>query len=89
MNYIIDFKRINELTSHPTDVEISPKDVLRTTTYSISKKIVKDYLDVFLNGRYKTDDIKSHVIDTLRYNKILITKSDIREDKLKGIIDDN
>lgn len=85
MNYIIDFERINILTSHPTDVDI-PKDILRTTTYSISKKIVKDYLDVFLSGRYKTDDIKSHVIDTLRYNKILITKSDIREDKLKEII---
>ena len=47
MNYIIDFERINSLTSHPTDVEISPKDVLRTTTYSISKRIVKDYLDIF------------------------------------------
>ena len=85
--YIIDFKRINELTSHPVDASKNENVYASNPVLSISKGIIKQYLDIYLNKTYSTDEMKEIIIETLVYNKILITKTDIRESKLKKLID--
>jgi hypothetical protein len=90
-DWVIDFDRVNELTTTSKD---SP-DAGHTGTYyfSTSKKIVKDYVDKFIDsylgqtptirGRSQTHTpTKStnieleHITKTLIWNRILVDRSD-------------
>lgn len=90
MSYIIDFDRINELcASHPSDKEGTYGTV---AAYSITKNLIKRYLEVYENrhakrNRLSTDDEIQEAIDTLTYNKILITRADIRDQKIDKVLE--
>lgn len=91
MNYIIDFERVNQLTSHPND---NPNSTGAYTTgtfcYSISRKYIKDLIEFYLNKedvRHLTPNITwEEVVDILVFNKVLISKSDIRDRKINELI---
>ena len=89
-DYIIDFERINELTTHPGDNR-DKDSFMPTSVYSISKQIIKDYIRIWSEQEFRssnTTDIKlQEVIDTLVYNKILIAKSTIRDKKINQILE--
>lgn len=91
MIYLIDFERINELTAHPID----GKDIgsyAPTSVYSITKNLVKRYMEVFedrnrkRNRAYSDEEVKE-AIDILIYNKILISPAEIRDEKINKILD--
>lgn len=92
MEYIIDFGRVNELCAHPND---NPKDGLSGIfVYSVSRKIIKDYLDIYTDSVLQprrvtvkyTQEMLDHVIETLNFNRILISKADIRDDKINQVL---
>lgn len=92
MEYIIDFERVNELCAHPND---NPKDgISGVFVNSSSRKIIKDYLDIYTDSvlhhrkvpvKY-TQEMLNHVIETLNFNRILISKADIRDDKISQVL---
>jgi len=90
MNYIIDFERVNQLT---TTVEDKPNEGYSGTyQYGVCRSIIKQYLMIY-QGNLKGKDIPAGVsyediIDTLVYNRILITKAQIREEKINTILND-
>ena len=90
-DYIIDFERINQLTSSQYD-DPSGKNNYANQPYSIhsiSKNIIKQYLEIYLNRESKRADNSKLIeaIETLQFNKILISKADIRDYKLQTLID--
>ena len=95
MSYIIDFDRVNQLTSHENDNPNSTGIIQPGSfCYSISRKYLKELVDVFLakGSKYRysdssIDETYDFVVKTLRYNKILITEADIRDGKIEKIID--
>ncbi len=81
-HYIIDFERINELTSHENDgKQVSGTTIGPIFIKSPTRKIINRYMDMYLSGERSME-----IINTLRYNKILLSKSDIRDDKINKII---
>lgn len=85
--YIIDFERINELTAHPKDNALGT--YINTSVFSITKNLIKEYISVY-EGRYsrRSDDDKvKESIAILKYNKILIDYSDIRDKKIEKILE--
>ena len=96
-DYIIDFERVNQLT---TTIYDDPNDqsnpmVNGKFAYSVSRKIIKDYLDAFNgwnsnpNHSEMIKDKEKHIIETLEYNGILISRSTIRDKKINIILDEN
>lgn len=82
INYIINFKRINELTAHSGDVDISSPFI--TSYFSISKKIIKEYMEIYTEyGRNKKYLMKNII---LHFNGILISEDDIRDGKIESIL---
>ena len=88
-DYIIDFDRINELTQHPND-KGRTDDTYASITFNITKSILKSYMETYINrySRHADNTKLVEIIETLRYNKILISKSDIRDRKINNILDD-
>lgn len=95
MKYIIDFERINELTAHPSDsTNNNGYGGQSNLCYSITKKCIKFYIDTYLeydaaNSRSRLGLSESRyleAIDVLHWNKILISISDIRDDKIDKIV---
>jgi hypothetical protein len=89
-DYVIDFERINQLT---TSIYDDPTDKSNPFTngkfaFSLSRKIIIDYIEKFrsLQSRDIPDDRMQHVIDTLEYNGILVSKAKIRDNKISKII---
>jgi len=80
-DYIIDFERINQLTSFDDPNHI-------TQPHSISKNIIKQYMEIFLNKDPNRIDKKTlnEVIETLEYNKIIISKSTIRNNNIDKLL---
>mgnify|MGYP000844831189 CR=1 FL=1 len=89
-DYIIDFERLNELTCHENDDPSNNQSGFGALyIHSISRKVIKEYMEIY-QGRYNrsSDEKKvSEVIETLHFNRILISKSDIRDGKLKKILE--
>lgn len=90
LDYIIDFERVNQLTSSIYD---DPNDKSNPFTegkfaFSVSRKLIKEYLDRFssMNERNTPDDKMQHIINTLEYNKIIVHKSTIRDQKIDEIL---
>jgi hypothetical protein len=56
--------------------------------FSVSRKLIREYLDVFnsMSERNTTEDKMNHIINTLEYNKILIHKSTIRDQKIDEVL---
>jgi len=89
LDYIIDFERVNQLTSSI----YNPNDKSNPFTegkfaFSVSRKLIKEYLDRFssMNERNTPDDKMQHIINTLEYNKIIVHKSTIRDQKIDEIL---
>jgi hypothetical protein len=90
-DYIIDFDRVNQLT---TSIYDDPNDqsspfVVGKFAFSVSRKIIKDYIEVFqsVSERNKASDKIEHIVNTLEYNGILIHKSTIRDKKINEILE--
>lgn len=90
LDYIIDFERVNQLTSSIYD---DPNDKSNPFTegkfaFSVSRKLIKEYLDRFssMTERNTPDDKMQHIINTLEYNKIIVHKSTIRDQKIDEIL---
>jgi len=90
LDYIIDFERVNQLTS---SIYNDPNDKSNPFTegkfaFSVSRKLIKEYLDRFssMNERNTPDDKMQHIINTLEYNKIIVHKSTIRDQKIDEIL---
>lgn len=90
LDYIIDFERVNKLTSSIYD---DPNDKSNPFTegkfaFSVSRKLIKEYLDRFssMTERNAPDDKMQHIINTLEYNKIIVHKSTIRDQKIDEIL---
>ena len=90
-DYIIDFERVNELTSTVYDSEPSENVHFGKYVYHVSRKIIKDYLEIYNSRESRRLDNKKvlEAIETLHYNGILISKSDIRDGKIKEVLDEN
>ena len=90
-DYIIDFQRVNELTSTKYDTEPNENAPFGKYVHHVSRKVIKDYLDIYNNRDLRKSDNKKvlEAIETLHYNGILISKSDIRDGKIKEILDEN
>ena len=88
-DYIIDFERINQLTSTIHD---NPNGSTLNQPYqihSISKNLIKQYIEIYQTKNSRNSD-KSKIeeaIEILEYNKILISKSTIRNNKLNKILE--
>ena len=87
-DYIIDFERVNQLTSSIYD---DPNDKSNPFTegrfaFSVSRKLIKEYLDRFERNSL-SDDKMEHTIKTLEYNKIIVHKSTIRDRKIDEVLD--
>ena len=89
MNYIIDFERVNQLTTHLKDKEVDgPMGNTVLSPHGVSRKIIKDYLEIYhtfvsnkLKGRVTSDVSEERfnmIVDTLLYNGILVDKRDKR-----------
>lgn len=90
--YIIDFERINELTFDKGDVFIKENQVTGTIpgAYTITKKYIKEFLDFYIEYTFNKRSSMSvkckFAISNLVYNRVLIPKYKIREDKINSII---
>lgn len=91
---IIDFERINKLTSTENDKPTEGYSGLYN--FSISRKIIKEYVELFCQyyGYEKRGDLRTvtdkelnHVVETLKYNGILIDKPTIRDRKINDILE--
>lgn len=88
MNYIIDFERVNQLTTHLKDNQADVPMASILSPHGVSRKIIKDYLEIYhtfvsnkLKGRVTSDVSEERfnmIVDTLLYNGILVDKRDKR-----------
>jgi len=77
-DFIIDFDRVNELSSTKND---SNEGYNGTYHFAISRKLIKEYLDILFDSKYrKNDDMMEHIINTLIYNR--------RKDRIEEILED-
>ena len=91
-DYIIDFNRVNQLT---TSIYDDPNDKSNSFVgkfaYSVSRKVIKEYIDMFQSfsgsTRSTTIDKIEQIVNTLEYNGILIHKSTIRDKKINNILE--
>ena len=89
-DYIIDFDRVNKLT---TSIYDDPNDKSNPFSdgkfaFSVSRKIIREYLENFnsMSERNTKEDKMNHIINTLEYNGILIHKSTIRDQKIEELL---
>ena len=94
--YILDFDRINKLTAHPNDNPNNSQGFTTGYCYSITRKILKEYLDIYTqynitgnNSRNRTitEEEYLQICEVLHYNRILVSQSDIRDNKLNQVLD--
>jgi hypothetical protein len=92
MEYVIDFDRVNELCTHPND---NPKDgISGIFVKSLSRQVIKEYLSIYTDSitnhgkvsKKYDDNVLENVIETLHFNKILVSKADIRDNKINQVL---
>jgi hypothetical protein len=93
--YIIDFERINELTAHPKDDPDS--GYAPFYTYNTTRNLIKQYMEVYqsyrntsgrgrsLRGKEECEKYEE-AVEILHFNKILISKSDMRDSKIDELL---
>jgi hypothetical protein len=93
---VLDFNRMNELCGDKND----PTEGKTTGAYGAyikypaTRSVLKDmassyHKQMVMNGSIKENDKNKYMIDTLRYNKILINvEQKKREDKINKLLDD-
>lgn len=90
-NYIIDFDRVNELTTIVYSERVKQSSAFSDGNigYTLSRKMISDFLNKFTQFKSTTtDEEMNFIIETLVYNKILITKADIRDTKIDKVINE-
>ena len=95
-DFIIDFDRLNALTAHPNDNPNASGFTGPAFLYSVTRKVLKDYMEIWTSyngigaqrGRVTEDQYKK-VCEVLHYNRILISKSDSREQRIDSILTDD
>lgn len=88
-DYIIDFDRINELTTHPNDNPNSTGFVQGTFCYGIARKAIREYLDIYIQypqSNKISEECYQNAVKHLNFNRVLLSKSDIRERRINLII---
>lgn len=88
-DYIIDFDRVNELTTIVYSERVKQSSAFSDGNigYTLSRKIISDFLNKFTQSKSSTtDEEMNFIIETLVYNKILITKADIRDTKIDKVL---
>lgn len=88
-DYIIDFDRVNELTTIVYSERVKQSSAFSDGNigYTLSRKIISDFLNKFTQSKSTTtDEEMNFIIETLVYNKILITKADIRDTKIDKVL---
>jgi hypothetical protein len=100
-DYIIDFERVNELTAHPNDDPSKTNGYATPFTYAISRKLLKEYIDIYVGydpsevykmgnkQRRVEPDQYENIVNTLKYNKVLISSADIRDKKIDKVLEKN
>lgn len=86
MSYIIDFERLNELTTVVTDNQCTMPITYGNT---LSRSILKEYMDIYVHKRNSLSITTSEmegIIKTLVYNRILIGPAEIRDRKIDTIL---
>ena len=86
-DYVIDFERINQLTTTAFDKE-NGSPIGPILGHGISKSIIKDYLKIYQERDSKfANQVKvQEDIETLQYNKILLSRADIRDGKIDEVL---
>lgn len=89
-DYYIDFERINQLTSSPYDGSDESGWTGNKFAYSVSRKIIQQYLEIYTqrDSRMNNPEKVKEAIKQLKFNKILLDESDIRDNKLSKLLDD-
>ena len=90
-DYIIDFDRVNELTTIVYSERVKQSSAFSDGNigYTLSRKMISDFLNKFTQSKSSTtDEEMNFIIETLVYNKILITKADIRDTKINKVLDE-
>lgn len=92
-DYIIDFDRVNELTTIVYSERVKQSSAFSDGNigYTLSRKMISDFLNKFTQPKSSsttTDEEMNFIIETLVYNKILITKADIRDTKIDKVINE-
>jgi hypothetical protein len=95
-DYIIDFERVNRLTSHPNDNPNSGGAFAAVFIYGLTRKLLKEYLEVYAayqmqnpNRPSVSDEKYTKVCEILHFNKILVNKSDIRDKKIDNVLSED
>jgi hypothetical protein len=89
-DFIIDFDRVNELSSTKDD---NPNEGYGGTYhFATSRKIIREYIDIFLGeskmSKAKHEEILPHVINTLVYDRPLIHQATLRDKQIDKILED-
>ena len=90
-DYIIDFDRVNELTTIVYSERVKQSSAFSDGNigYTLSRKMISEFLNKFTQSKSSTtDEEMNFIIETLVYNKILITKADIRDTKINKVLDE-
>lgn len=97
LDYIIDFDRINELSiNQDIDKNVKENSIGHVGfSYSISRRVLKEYVDTFyllskstLPAKFRDTDKINHIIKTLHYNKVLLSPADIRSKEIDKVLED-
>lgn len=92
MEYVINFDRINELCVHPND---DPKGgISGIFVNSLNRQLIKEYLNIYTDSVTGHGNIKKKyseetlniVKETLHFNRILVSKADIRDGKINQVL---
>ena len=91
-DYIIDFDRVNELTTIVYSDRLKQGNAFSDGNigYTLSRKMISDFLNKFTQFKSSTttDEEMNFITETLVYNKILITKADIRDTKITKVLNE-
>ena len=88
-DYVIDLERLNKLTTHHNDNPNNTNNFGTSFAYSTTRGVIKEYMKIYLDKDSRKPNLKlPEVIETLHYNGILVSKSDIRDGKIQSILND-
>ena len=84
--YVIDFERLNELTTHPNDDPKGTTGFASGYCYTTTRKIIKDLVEIytqFSKSNRITQEEYDMAVETLFYNGILVN---VRDKKIEEVL---